>query len=48
MLYQTKGDSNNVTDSKLVSLSQIKGIYCFRVKYIGFPSVWLYEFLNKE
>ncbi len=46
--YQTKGDSNNVVDRNLVDVNQIKGIYVFHVKYIGLPSVWLYEALNKK
>ena len=44
--YKTKGDSNNSLDNKLVSFRQIKGIYVFHIKYLGFPSVWLYECLN--
>lgn len=44
--YQTKGDSNDVPDTKLVEINQIKGIYVFHIKYIGFPSVWLYEYFN--
>ncbi len=41
--YQTKGDNNNTPDSKLVDISQIKGIYLFSIKYFGLPSVWLYD-----
>ena len=48
VFYQTKGDSNNVADSKLVSINQIQGIYICNIKYIGFPSIWLYEYFNKE
>ncbi len=44
--YRTKGDRNNVADKKFVQIKQIKGLYVFHIKYIGFPSVWLYEFLN--
>ena len=46
--YQTKGDSNNTSDIKLVETKQIKGIYCFHIKYVGFPSIWLYEYCNLE
>ncbi len=46
--YQTKGDSNNVADNNLVEINQIKGVYVFHIKYIGYPSVWLYEFFNNE
>ncbi len=44
--YRTKGDSNNVADKSFAQIEQIKGEYVFHIKYIGFPSVWLYEFLN--
>ena len=44
--YQTKGDNNNMPDTDLVETNQIKGIYSFTIKYIGFPSVWLYEYFN--
>lgn len=48
VLYQTKGDSNNVADTNLVQIDQIKGVYTLHIKYIGFPSVWLYDYFNKE
>ena len=48
VMYQTKGDNNNVPDTKLVNTNQIKGIYSFNIKYIGFPSVWLYDYFNNE
>ena len=47
VIYQTKGDSNNVADKILVKPHQIKGKYMFHIKYIGFLSVWLYEYFNK-
>lgn len=46
--YQTKGDSNNTPDSNLVETNQIKGIYIFHIKYMGFPSVCLYEYFHYE
>ena len=48
ILYKTKGDSNNIADRELVKTSQIKGIYKFNVKYVGFPSVWLHDYFIKE
>ena len=48
VLYQTKGDSNNMPDMDLVSIEQIKGVYVFHIKYIGWPSVWLYNYFNKK
>ena len=38
--YQTQGDSNNMADTNLVKPDQIKGI--------GYPSVWLYDYFQKE
>ena len=46
--YQTKGDSNNICDTKFVEISQIKGMYVFHIKYAGILSVWLYEIFNNE
>ena len=48
VLYQTKGDYNNAPDINLVGIDQIKGVYIFHIKYIGFPSVWLYDYFNNE
>ncbi len=46
--YKTKGDSNNAPDMNLVEVNQIQGIYVFHIKYIGFPSIWLYEYFFNE
>ena len=46
VMYKTKGDSNNVADNLLVQTNQIKGKCVFNIKYIGFPTVWLYEYFN--
>lgn len=46
--YQTQGDSNNLPDASLVDINQIEGAYSFHIKYIGMPSVLLYEFFNME
>ena len=46
ILYQTKGDQNNMSDTNLVEINQIKGVYVFCIKYIGFPSVLLYEYFS--
>lgn len=43
-LFQTKGDNNNAPDFDLVQISQIKGVYAFHIKYIGFPTVWLHDY----
>lgn len=46
--YQTKGDNNDFPDMKLVKINQIKGVYVFHLKYLGFPSIWLYDFFNSD
>ncbi len=46
ILYQTKGDQNNMSDTNLVEINQIKGVYVFCIKYMGFPSVLLYEYFS--
>ena len=46
IFYQTKGDRNNMVDEGLVKTEQIKGIYSFKIKYAGFPSIWLYNFFG--
>ena len=46
--YQTQGDANNSPDLKLVEQDQVLGIYNLAVGYIGYPSVWLSEFFNKQ
>ena len=43
--YETKGDNNIDSDSKIPSY-KVVGIYKFKVKYLGYPSIWLYEFFN--
>ena len=48
ILYQTKGDSNNAPDTDLVQIEQIKGVYFFHIKYIGLPSVWLYNYFHQK
>ena len=48
IFYKTKGDQNNLIDGNLVGIEQISGMYVFHVKYIGFPSIWLYEYFNNK
>ena len=31
-----------------MGIEQISGMYVFHVKYIGFPSIWLYEYFNNK
>lgn len=39
--YYTKGDANILQDENYVTPQQIKGIVNFKVKYIGYPSLWI-------
>ncbi len=48
ILFETKGDNNNEPDMELVKIEQVKGVYVFHIKYIGYPSVWLYDYFNIE
>lgn len=48
ILYITKGDNNNTADNEKVSFNQIIGIVKFRIPKVGYPSVWLNDFFNKE
>ena len=46
--YVTKGDANNTVDYIKVQKEDIKGVYQFHIKYLGYPSIWLNEFFTKE
>ena len=48
VLYITKGDNNNMVDRNKVKPEQILGVAKFKIPYLGYPSVWLNEFLNDE
>ena len=41
VLFTTKGDNNNVPDAHTVSEDQLIGKAIFRIKYIGYPAIWL-------
>ena len=46
--YVTKGDANNNVDYIKVQKEDIKGVYQFSLKYLGYPSILLNELLTKE
>ena len=48
ILYITKGDNNNMADREKVKPEQINGVVKFKIPKLGYPSVWLNEFLNKK
>lgn len=43
VMYQTKGDNNNVADSELVSKSDIEGIMFGKIPFVGRIIMWLYN-----
>lgn len=43
LLIQTKGDANNAPDSFTVNSSDVLGIVEYKIKYIGYPTVWMNE-----
>ena len=46
--YVTKGDNNNGNDNWIVKEDMIKGSANFYIKYIGWPTVKLSEYLNRD
>ncbi len=46
--YITKGDANESVDYIKVKKEDIKGVYQFHIKYLGYPSIWLNEFFTEE
>ncbi len=48
IFYQTKGDNNTTNDKNLVNVNQIKGVYVFHIKYLGYPTMWLYNYFHNK
>ena len=46
--YVTKGDANKSIDYIKIKKEDIKGVYQFHIKYLGYPAIWLNEFLTEE
>lgn len=42
--YYTKGDANQVNDVGYITSQKIYGLVKLRVKYIGYPSIWIRSF----
>ncbi len=42
ILFTTKGDNNRQEDDLKVNESQLLGKVIFKIKYIGYPSIWLH------
>lgn len=39
--FTTKGDNNKEKDTELVTEEMLMGKYMFKIKYIGYPAIWL-------
>ena len=48
ILIRTKGDANNAPDNFTLKGSDVLGIVEYRVKYIGYPTVWINELFDKK
>ncbi len=46
--YLTKGDYNNGPDNIDLSLKDIKGVVRFKVKYIGYPTLFISDLFKKK
>lgn len=46
--FQTKGDNNAAKDEYIVNQHEVKGKIVMRIRYIGWPAVWLSELLNRR
>lgn len=44
--FWTKGDNNDEVDDWEVYPNMIKGIVKYKIPFVGFPSVWLYELIK--
>lgn len=47
VVYKTKGDSNKEPDNYVVEVEDIVGVIKYKIKYLGFPSIWLQELFAK-
>jgi len=39
--YYTKGDANKEMDSGFITNDEIVGVTLFRIRYVGYPTIWL-------
>ncbi len=45
-LFSTKGDNNNDVDNWVVTEDRIIGKVLYKIAYMGFPTIWLNEFIS--
>lgn len=46
LMYQTKGDNNNIPDTELVDISEIEGVYIGKIPFIGKILMFMYNNLS--
>ncbi len=46
--FITKGDNNNTPDAKEVTEDQLIGKVIFKVRYLGYPAIWLHLIQEQE
>ena len=46
LMYQTKGDNNNIADTELVDISTIEGVYFGKIPFVGKIIMWMYNNLS--
>lgn len=46
--FITKGDNNNAPDKKEVREDQLIGKVVFKIKYLGYPAVWIHKIQEAE
>jgi signal peptidase len=47
-IYKTKGDNNEDEDNFVVNQDEVLGYVIYKVPYIGYPTILLDEFLDRE
>ena len=45
-IIYTKGDANKNIDSWTVNEQEVLGIVKYRIKYLGYPTLWFNEIIN--
>ena len=44
--FFTKGDANKMLDEGYITTQEINGISLFRIKYIGYPTIWIHDIFS--
>ena len=47
-LLITKGDNNNTVDQEPVTEQQLIGKVIYKIRYIGYPAIWLHIIQTQE